>query len=107
MNKPKHSPGPFTVIETPCEGGPACLTILDADRSPVATVCTTDGPNERERADAKLLAASPRLLASCLRLFEFGAAGGDTSWHSADVQPFFYEMMNACGDCVGFPLLER
>lgn len=42
----------------------------------------------------------PSLRMAVLRLLQFGSDGGDTSWHSKDAQPLFYQLMVAA-DYVG------
>jgi hypothetical protein len=52
------------------------------------------------RNNARLFAASPKLLKACQDLIALGKAGEDTSWHSEckAVQDVFYAMMVAIGE---------
>jgi hypothetical protein len=51
----------LTFRQTPCEAAPDCLTLFDG-QTPVATIVTTNGPNDQERELATLFCAAPELL---------------------------------------------
>lgn len=67
----QHTPGPWTIEHTD--------EIYGADSAPVAYVQDTDRTNQQNRANARLIAAAPELLAALKRIVEWDDADCDAS----------------------------
>ena len=81
MSAPKHTPGPWAILETGC----AHPTITNGIGVNVCTVSGTDMgymlPAEEERANARLIAAAPELLAMLYELAPEDCNGDESCRH--------------------------
>lgn len=104
MSTTAHTPGPWAVCETLCKGNRVLGVTVDDGKSgfPIAELSNTSG---RDRADARLIAAAPDMLAA---LKNIGALLGEnyrnskkSSLHDDDLWAAFSHVIAAVAKAEG------